>query len=838
VVKPVLQISVLGLYEVRLGDASALAFESLKTQALLAYLAVESTRPHSREALAGMLWPDRPASAALANLRHTLASLRTTLGERLQEQDVSLHSFFITSSNRLRFKLSGAVWVDLYEFDQRLALAELERDKGLQTTIAHLSDAVQLYRGRFMEGFSLRGCPEFEDWMLLRRENTALQQQKALRSLAEALEASGACDLALSTMRRLLQLEPWDESAHRKMMALLASQGQRSAAMSQYDRCCKLLRDELGVEPEEDTLQLYEQIRDGMYVDCDLKEGGGLFNRDAESYRQITLAGKLPRNRFAGRASELERLHRTLKLALKGQGQLVFITGEAGSGKTSLAWEFARQAMAQQGDVLFAAGRCNMNTGFEDPYLPFREILHMLVGGHATQPGSILTPEHLRRLTEAFPDTIQSLLAMGTELIGSFVSRETLLQRIETFSPGRYTWQHEYQQALNQFPPGAEASLMREPAGSSALTRLPAESLTRTLSELARQRPLILLIDNLQWADTRSISLLHFLCKRLSGSRMMILGAYRPQDIALGQRQPDLAWERHPLEPVRLELQRAFGEIELDLDQSDGRAFIEALVDSEPNCLDETFRQTLYCQTEGNPLFTIELLRSMQERGDLVQDTCGRWEQGRRLDWDQLPARVEAVIAERIGRIPHPQQEMLRVASVEGETFTGEVVATLLGLDERQTLSCLSGLLSREQKIVQAVNVVHTRFVPAGPPTRLSHYRFTHILFQKYLYHSLDPVERSVLHEKTGMTLEKLYGPAVNEIALQLAWHFEQAGRTTRAAEFLLVAAKQAMNLSAPLQAKALYDRCLGLLRQIPQSPESIRLEVQVQLAHDALFGV
>jgi predicted ATPase len=98
-------------------------------------------------------------------------------------------------------------------------------------------------------------------------------------------------------------------------------------------------------------------------------------------------------------------------------------------------------------------------------------------------------------------------------------------------------------------------------------------------------------------------------------------------------------------------------------------------------------------------------------------------------------------------------------------------------------------------------------------------------------------VERSILHEKTGITLEKLYGPAAGENALLLAWHFEQAGRYIRAAEFLLVAAKQAMNLSAPLQAKALYDRCLGLLRQIPQSPESIHLEVQVQLAHDALFG-
>jgi DNA-binding SARP family transcriptional activator len=134
VVKPVLQISVLGLYEVSLGDANTLAFESLKAQALLAYLAVESARPHSREALAGMLWPDRPASAALANLRHTLASLRTTLGERLQEPDGSIHSFFHASSNRLQFKLSSAVWVDLCEFDQRLAKQRWSEIRGCKPT--------------------------------------------------------------------------------------------------------------------------------------------------------------------------------------------------------------------------------------------------------------------------------------------------------------------------------------------------------------------------------------------------------------------------------------------------------------------------------------------------------------------------------------------------------------------------------------------------------------------------------------------------------------------------------------------------------------------------------
>jgi DNA-binding SARP family transcriptional activator/predicted ATPase len=819
---PAIQILVLGPLDIRLEHGKSIAFESVKTSALLTYLAVESARLHSRRSLAGLLWPERPDSAALANLRHTLSSLRRTLNEQFNEP----LSFFNISPKTLRFNPTVEIQVDLAEFEAHLAEVDQHDNYDLPARISHLRAAVQLYHGRFMEGFSLKGCPEFEDWMLLRRENLFLQFQNALRSLAAAYEASGAWQSALSSLRQLLHFEPWDESAHRKVMALLAIHNQRSAAISQYEHCHQLLQEELGVEPEEDTVRLYEQIRQGKYTQPTIKES---------QRRSIRLAKPSP-TPFVGRQHQLEKLHQVLRRALEGHGQVLFISGEAGCGKTSLAWEFARQAMDLDKGLLITAGRCNAVTGFEDPYLPFREMVQMLVGIHESSSGHYAFPQHLRRMTEAFPDIIKSLLTFSPDLIGSFIPLESLAMRVETFSPGKHSWQTAFERYLEQCaanPPALNPNPMADP---EALTYKPIESVTRVLIELARHRPLILFLDDLQWAASGSLSLLHYLCKRLAGSQVIVLGAYRPQDIALGRRHSASDWERHPLEPVRLELQREFGEVEVDLDQPEDLSFIDALVDIEPNRLGKSFRQTLYRQTNGNPLFTLELLHNMQERGGLVPDAAGRWVEGSQLDWEKLPARVEAVITERLGRLPPNQRSLLRAASVEGEIFTAEVTARVLGLDEQQVVSWLSGSLGREQQIVSVLDVQWTAPMTSGSQTRLSHYRFNHILFQKYLYQQLDPVERSTLHEATGLALQKLYAPALPEITLQLAWHFQQAGRPAQAAEYLLLAGRQSLNLGAHSQAMAHYDRCLGLLHQLSESPQRTRLEIQVQLARGAFL--
>ena len=156
---------------------------------------------------------------------------------------------------------------------------------------------------------------------------------------------------------------------------------------------------------------------------------------------------------------------------------------------------------------------------------------------------------------------------------------------------------------------------------------------TKVLHLLAKRFPLLLVLDDLQWADAGSISLLFHLGRRLAGRRILVIGAYRPSDVALGRNN-----ERHPLVPVVSEFQRHFGTIQIDLAQAEHQQFVEAFVDREPNRLNTEFRQRLYQVTKGHPLLTVEMLRGMQERGDLVQDETDYWVKQSVVDWEALPA--------------------------------------------------------------------------------------------------------------------------------------------------------------------------------------------------------
>ena len=167
------------------------------------------------------------------------------------------------------------------------------------------------------------------------------------------------------------------------------------------------------------------------------------------------------------------------------------------------------------------------------------------------------------------------------------------------------------------------------------------------LQALSRKHPLLLIVDDLQWADDGSINLLFHLGRLLVGHRILLVGAYRLGDVAMGR-----GGERHPLEPIVNELQRQYGDVQVDLAKVEGRRFVDAFIETEPNQLGMEFHQALFRHTSGHPLFVVELLRGLQERGDLIKDERGQWIVGKALDWKILPPRVEAVIAESIGRLP------------------------------------------------------------------------------------------------------------------------------------------------------------------------------------------
>ena len=219
----------------------------------------------------------------------------------------------------------------------------------------------------------------------------------------------------------------------------------------------------------------------------------------------------------------------------------------------------------------------------------------------------------------------------------------------------------------------------------------------------------------------------------------------------------------------------------------------------------------LWLQTRGHPLFTIELLQGMQERGDLLKDQAGRWVEGPRLNWEELPARVEAVIAERIERLDPGLQATLRVASVEGELFTAEVLARVQARQDADILHQLSNELDRKHRLVRAQSIQRVN------GQLLSSYRFRHFLVQKYLYSSLDEVERVYLHEQIGTTLEALYENQLGSgmISPQLARHFQEAKQVEKAVHYLYESGARALLVSAYQEAVVHYSQGLALINSL-----------------------
>jgi DNA-binding SARP family transcriptional activator len=795
-----LDLRFLGPFQADLGGLPVEGFDSNKVRALLVYLVMERARPHSREVLAGMLWPEQSQQSAMDNLRYALADLRRVLGDTNNP-----HPFLIVSREMIQFDPASDFWLDTAEFG-RLSMAAQEFENGSSPLPApNLKDAVELYQGSFLEGFTVSNSAPFEEWLLSRREQLQRDLVRDLEFLADYYERQGLYSRALQAAWKQVELEPWYEEAHQQIIRLLAFDGQRSSAIAQYETIKATLSRELGIEPSPETTRLYQSIRDGvLYIPPHFTQPGFL---------ELETPPSLSPPPFFGREEELDAMSRCLHRTLGWDSSIILVTGEAGSGKTALVKEFIQQSLQQTPDLVAAFTNCNAFTGASDPYLPFIELLEMLTGdvdrAWMTGSGSRL---EAARLWSAAPEAIQALAENGADLIGRFLHAELLLARTQAL-PHPQTGRLEILIQRN-------ASRMNQtlPAAGSMQQSALYDQVLSVFRWISRQRPLILAIDDLQWADTDTINLLFYISRRLTASRIMIIGIYRQ--------------EFHPrIDPERMTLfQSLLGELRaqsgtgyIDLSQSNSRQFIQALVDSQPNRFGNDFRDTLAQVTGGIPLFAIELLRAMQSRGDLAQDENGQWIETNNLNWELLPSRVEAVIAEQVGHLPQEWQQILNIASVEGEEFTAEVIARILFSDPGDMVQNLSRAISPQGQIISATGLHH----PGVEGMALSSYRFRHHLFQEYFYQMQDRVERGRLHEAVGKALESLYGAQADEIALSLAFHFELASNNQKAANYLLLAGKKAVTLFANEQAITHLKKGLRLLDAVSQTHERDLLELK-----------
>jgi adenylate cyclase len=289
------------------------------------------------------------------------------------------------------------------------------------------------------------------------------------------------------------------------------------------------------------------------------------------------------------------------------------------------------------------------------------------------------------------------------------------------------------------------------------------------------------------------------------------------------------------LEPLLNLLQQRRGSIVVDLDRAQHRAFVDAYLDHEPNRLGPTFRETLFGLSGGHALFTVELVRMLQERGSLVRDRAGRWIEGATLDWETLPTRIEAVIGERVGRLPVALRALLEIAAVQGEQFSAEIVAELAGESRDAVVRRLSDELDRRHQLLVAQGIRRTG---AG---RRSFYRFRHVLFQRYLYGSLDPVTRGWLHEQVAAALERHYAAvpeALAEHARQLAWHYRQAELPEPAVRYLCLAGNRALELVTYEEAETHFRDGLALLAQVPAGAYRAHWELQLLMGLGTVLAI
>ena len=250
---PRVKLALLGPFQLQLNGAPVTHWKSKKVQALLAYLAAEDGRPHHRDSLAAMLWPDRPDRTARNNLRYALYHLRRAIGDtRSQTPLVTAEPQTLQIGGRHQLVLDVARFEHLLAGDP----AQVRSDDNCR-------QALELYRGPFLEGFAIAGCPDFQEWLLMRRHRLARQLALTLESLVRRHARQGRYDPAEDLARQWLMLEPWNEHAHRVLMRLLAQSGRRADALVHYRTSHQMLADELGLEPAPETIALVEAIRAG-----------------------------------------------------------------------------------------------------------------------------------------------------------------------------------------------------------------------------------------------------------------------------------------------------------------------------------------------------------------------------------------------------------------------------------------------------------------------------------------------------------------------------------------------------------------------------------------------
>lgn len=438
-----------------------------------------------------------------------------------------------------------------------------------------------------------------------------------------------------------------------------------------------------------------------------------------------------------GRQQPLQSLYAAWQEARAGRGKLVFISGEPGIGKTSLA----QQAAAQSGAPVLLVGQCQAPQG-SPAYHLFTQVLQSYF--------STVPPEF-------FDDRTYQQIANFSRLIPE----------------------------IRQMLPDLSAPSPLEP-GQEQLRLM--TSLTQFIKRATQERPWLLILDDLQWADPMSLGLLRYLGRHLPSMAMLVIGNYRDTELERG----------HPLLETLHDLSRHPTYYHLHLDRLDLAQVGQLLGHLWEQPAPEALVARIYQHTQGNPFYVEEVAKGLVDEG-LISFRGGQWVFPSPEEI-HLPPSVRESVWQRIGHLSPETQTLLRQAAVLGQTFRFDDLQQMSGLPEWQTLEHLDMALER-----QLVQEVPGDFV----------LRFRHPEIQHVLYEDLGPLRRRMLHRQAGEALERRARAQPELIAEQLAYHFDKAGEPDKTLVYSLKAARQAQATYANEAARLWYQRTLDRLAQL-----------------------
>jgi DNA-binding SARP family transcriptional activator/pimeloyl-ACP methyl ester carboxylesterase len=697
-----LRLDLLGGFEARLEPGSPLTFRTQKAQALLAYLALPPGQAHRRDKLAALLWGAMRDEQARTSLRQALYDLRKHLGSaagalRTEAETVSLDSTAV-----------------------ELDVATFTRIAGEGTPEA-LERAALLYRGDLLEGFSVDEEP-FEGWLMEERERLRELAMETLARLLAHQRKTGVLAAALRTARQLLALDRLQEPVHRTLMRLHAELGQRAAALRQYQHCVTVLHRELGVEPEAETKQLYQEILRRRATGGPATAGPAA---KPTSPPLLVPAGpdpQLAETPLVGRDAALAQVRAALEQAVAGSGRLVAILGETGIGKSRLAEELIAHATQRSSRIL--VGRAYES----DQILLFGPFVDAFRAGEIARDAAVLDALGLVRQAE-----------------------------------------------LSRLLPGVAAA---PPAEQVDYRRL-FECIVHLLQQLAAREPLLLVLEDLHWADELSLRLLAFLGRRVQTERILVVLTAREEELAdspmLRRTLQDLC-QAQQLTPLHLSA----------LSQPETAALVRFLAPARAATAVEALSQQVWTATRGNPFMIVETMRGLQEGA---------------AEGLALPQRVREVIGRRLERLAEGSRSLLSVAAVIGREFEFELLRRATGLEEDAAAQGVEELVRR--RLLTAMG------------DRLD---FTHHRIREVVYSDLPPWRRRHLHRRVAETIEAFCVDRLPDYWEALAEHFERGEGWAKAADYYLAVAGRARGRYAYTTAERSCQQAAAAAVQAPDA--------------------